>query len=163
MKAVRLAAAVLAATVAVLAFAAPANAATVVQPFSADSGDACPYGVTAGTITWNIGPSPLPTTGVAVNGRLLDRPLLFADPGATCPDDGYRSTAIFIAYSGGGEAVRKTVAADNGVVAFDFTLTGFTTARGIEVIVVQVCRDAVRVPLRSYCGTPVRYPSPLLG
>jgi hypothetical protein len=144
---------------AVLTTAGVAQAATITQPFSADSGDSCPYGVTAGALTWSYGTtSPLPLRGVSVTGRLADRPLP-ADPGRFCIDDGYRSTALFVAYAGRVEVDRQSVAVDNNVVAFDLRLA-LAGANTVDRVVVQVCRDPVRTLPPSYCGKPVEYPAP---
>jgi hypothetical protein len=157
-------AAVLAVTLAATALATlttagPAQAATITQPFSADSGDSCPYGITTGAITWTYGTtSPLPLRGVGVIGKLTDRPTP-DDPGRICADDGYRSTAAFVAYAGRVELDRQSVTVDNNVVAFDLRLATFG-ASAVDRVVVQVCRDPERTLPPSYCGKPVEYPAP---
>jgi hypothetical protein len=156
MRSARLLAAALAATLAALALPGTAHAALIPQPFAADSGDACPYGLTAGTLDWNFSTSPLPVRGVAVLGRLVDRPLP-ADPGRICLDDGYSSAATFVAYFGRAEVGRQAVSADNAVVPI-----GLRFMSEIDRIVVQVCRDPVRTLPPSYCGKAVEYPAPPL-
>ncbi len=157
MRTARLAAA-LAATLTVLATPGTARAATIVQDFSADSGDSCPYGVTTGTLSWSFGTSPLPVRGVQVSGQLRDRPL-FADPGRVCLDDGFASQATFAAYSAGVEVERQSVVADNAVVRVDLTLGA--NAKAVDLVVIQVCRDSTQhLPPSRYCGKPVSYPAP---
>jgi hypothetical protein len=51
MRPTRLLAALIAA-LAMLAVPGTAHAATITQPFGADSGDACRYGTTGGTLGW---------------------------------------------------------------------------------------------------------------
>jgi hypothetical protein len=153
-------AAVLAAvtTAAALALPGVAHAAVISQAFAADSGDSCRYGSTSGTLGWQIGPSPLPTPGVAVNGKVADRPLP-VDPGAICRNDGYSSTATFVAYLGGVEVDRQSRTADNATVTFSFMLGA--TAKGVDRVDVQVCRNPVLTLPPSYCGKPVTYLRPI--
>jgi hypothetical protein len=159
MRAAHLAAAA-AALVAVLASPGVAHAATITQPFSADSGDACRYGVTEGTLGWRYGTtSPLPVLGVDVTGKLTDRPLP-ADPSITCRDDGYYSTATFIAYAGSVEVDRQTRSANNAVVSFAFTLGANSTSTGINRVQIQVCRSPINTLPPSYCGKAVQYLAP---
>jgi hypothetical protein len=162
MRRVRFAAVVAAAATAVLAFPATANAATINQPFAADSGDSCPYGSTAGTLGWQYGisTSPLPVTAVAVTGKLTDRPTP-ADPSAACRSDGYSSTVTVVAYAGTVEVARQSRTADNATISFAFTLSGSrTTSIGINRVVVQVCRNPVVTLPPSYCGKAVTYLAP---
>jgi hypothetical protein len=142
MRRARLAAVAVAAATAAPFFPAAANAATIDQPFAADSGDSCPYGVTAGTLRWSFGPvtSPLPPSGVTVIGRLTDHPTP-TDPSAACRNDGYSSTVTFTAYSTSGEVARASRTADNATVSFSFAIGSATTAGHISRIVVQVCRN----------------------
>ncbi|MFU8872495.1 hypothetical protein [Micromonospora sp. SL4-19] len=136
-----------------------AHAASITQSFYADSGDACRYGVTDGTLGWRYGTaSPLPMLGVDVSGKLTDRPLPSGP--ATCTGDGYYSRATFIAYAGAVEVDRQTRVADNGVVPFTFTLGGNSTSTGVNRVVVQVCRSPVITLPPSYCGKPVTYLAP---
>jgi hypothetical protein len=159
MRAARLAAA-LAATLAILAWPGTAHAATITQPFAADSGDACRYGTTSGTLGWRFGTtSPLPVTAVDVKGQLTDHPLP-SDPSTTCGDDGYLSIATFVAYRGSVEIDRQARTANNNVVTFQFTLGGTSTTGGISRVVIQVCRGPVITLPPSYCGRAVEYLAP---
>lgn len=159
MKATRLVCA-LAAMIAVLASPGVANAATIVQPFAADTGGTCRYGATSGTLGWLYGTtSPLPVTGVEVKGQLTDRPLP-NDPSAACLDDGYYSVATFTAYAGNIVVARKTSTANNSRVAFDFTLGGNAPTTGINLVVVQVCRSPINTLPPTYCGPAVQYTAP---
>jgi hypothetical protein len=159
MRSTRLLAA-LAAMIAVLAAPGTANAATISQPFAADSGDTCRYGNTNGTLGWRYGTvSPLPLLAVDVKGQLTDRPLP-NDPTIVCFDDRYYSAATFIAYAGSVEVARKTITANNNRVTFDFTLGGTSTTTGINRIVIQVCRSPITTLPPSYCGKAVEYRAP---
>ncbi|MFD2762572.1 hypothetical protein [Micromonospora eburnea] len=152
-------AAPLAALLAVAASPGVAHAATITQPFHADSGDACAYGVTDGTLDWRYGTSPLPLSGVTVSGTLTDQPVPSGP--ATCPDDRYFSTATYIAYSGAVEVDRQTQGADNSVTKVSFTLgDNNSTSRGIDRIVIQVCRSPIITLPPSYCGKPTTYLAP---
>jgi hypothetical protein len=159
MRSARFAAAV-AATVTALTLPGAAQAATITQPFYADSGDACRYGVTEGKLGWRFGTtSPLPVVGVDVAGKLTDRPLP-SDPSTGCRDDGYYSSATFVAYSGSVEVDRQTRLANNAVVTFEFTLGANSTSTGINRVVIQVCRSPINTLPPSYCGKPVQYLAP---
>ena len=152
--------AALAAMFAVLASPGTAHAATITQPFAADSGDACRYGVTDGKLGWRYGDtSPLPLAGVDVRGRLTDRPVP-SDPTTVCPSDGYFSVATFVAYAGNVEVARKSSAANNSTVTLEFTLTSDTAAARISRVVVQVCRSPIVTLPPSYCGRAVEYRAP---
>jgi hypothetical protein len=152
--------AALVAALAILAIPATAQAATITQPFAADSGDACRYGFTDGTLGWRFGTaSPLPLVGVDVKGQLTDRPLP-NDPSIVCFDDHYYSTATFIAYSGSVEIGRKTASANNNRVTFEFSLGGTSATTSIDRIVVQVCRSPTITLPPSYCGKAVEYRAP---
>ncbi|MEV6931944.1 hypothetical protein AB0M46_46675 [Dactylosporangium sp. NPDC051485] len=142
-----------------LAVPTAAHAATISQPFAANSGDSCHYGSTSGTLTWTIGPSPLPAGGVPVSGKVSDRPLP-ADPGAICLSDGYSSTVTFTAYSGTVVADQQSRTADNGTISFSFTLAAGSDRKPVSRIVVQVCRNPVVTLPPSYCGPAVTYPAP---
>ncbi|MGI5186410.1 hypothetical protein ACQEVZ_60270 [Dactylosporangium sp. CA-152071] len=160
MRRVRFAAILMTAIATALAFPAVADAATINQPFAADSGDSCRYGSTAGTLGWQYGTtSPLPVAGVAVTGKLADRPTP-SDPAATCRDDGYSSTAVFVAYAGSVEVARQSRTANNATVSFAFTLGGNASTIGISRVVIQVCRNPVITLPPSYCGKPVTYLAP---
>jgi hypothetical protein len=152
--------AALAAALAVLAVPGTAHAATITQPFAADSGDACRYGATSGTLGWRYGTlSPLPVVGVDVKGQLTDRPLP-SDPSATCRDDGFNSTATFTAYAGSVAVDRQSRTADNATVSFQFTLGGNTASTHVDRVVVQVCRSPIVTLPPSYCGKAVTYLAP---
>ncbi|MFU8849918.1 hypothetical protein ACNAW0_02850 [Micromonospora sp. SL1-18] len=156
MRAARLAAA-LTTLLAVVAAPGIAHAAPITQSFYADSGDACRYGVTDGTLGWRT-PSPLPVPGVEVSGRLTDQPL--PNGPVTCADDKFYSRATFIAYAGNLEVDRQTRVADNSVVPFTFTLGANSTSTSINRVVIQVCRSPVNTLPPSYCGKPVTYLAP---
>ncbi|MFG2041704.1 hypothetical protein [Dactylosporangium sp. NPDC048998] len=160
MRRARFAAIPAAAAAAVLAFPAAAQAAVITQPFAADSGDSCRYGSTDGTLGWQYGSaSPLPTAGVAVSGKLADRPLP-TDPAATCGDDGYSSTVTFVAYAGNVEVGRQSRTADNTTTSFSFVLGAGSNSTGVNRVVVQVCRNPVVTLPPSYCGKAVTYLAP---
>ncbi|MGI5238506.1 hypothetical protein [Dactylosporangium sp. CA-139066] len=146
-----------AATAAALAFPGAAHAAVISQAFAADSGDSCHYGSSSGTLGWQVGPSPLPGPGVAVSGKVADRPLP-VDPGAVCRNDGYSSTVTFVAYLSGAEVDRQSRTADNATVTFSFTLGA--AAKGVDRVDVQVCRNPVITLPPSYCGRAVTYLRP---
>jgi hypothetical protein len=155
--------ATLAAAIAVVAFPAAAQAATITQSFHADSGDVCRYGFTDGTLGWRFGTtSPLPVIGVDVNGKLTDRPLP-ADPSTACRDDHYYSTATFTAYAGSVAVDRQTRNADNGAVTFQFTLGSSSSTTHIDRVVIQVCRSPINTLPPSYCGQAVVYFAPPVG
>jgi hypothetical protein len=140
-----------------------ANAATISQPFHADSGDACRYGVADGTLGWRFGAtSPRPVTGVDVAGKLTDHPTP-SDPATVCHNDGYYSTVSFVAYAGSVVVDSQKRAADNATVAFSFTLGGNATTTGISRVVVQVCRGPVNTLPPAYCGQAVTYTPPPAG
>jgi hypothetical protein len=154
----------LAATTALLAalslWAAPARADIAPpQPFSADSTnpsfDACPHGITKGTLLWYT-PGPVAPIAVKVSGEVVDRPTPDSTTPRCAPDD-YSSTAIFTAYSGRAVVGYKTVTVDNGVKTFEFTLGGNRTAAVLTKLTVQVCRDPVHTLPPSYCGKTVTY------
>jgi hypothetical protein len=150
----------LAAAVAVILVATPgiARAATIAQPFKADSGDTCRHGATEGTLAWQSGViSPLPLLKVVVTGTITDRPLPI-DP-TNCRDDGYDSTATFVAYTGETEVDRQFRTANNSTVRFQFSL-GSSAKTAIDRVVVQVCRDPIVTLPPSYCGKPVTYLAP---
>jgi hypothetical protein len=162
MKTARLAA-VAAAFAAVVATPGIAEAATITRPFHADSGDACPYGVSDGTLGWRFGPvSPLPVSAVDVNGKLTDHPTP-VDPATVCHDDGFASTVTFTAYKGSVAVDRQSRSANNATISFAFTLGGTSTTAGISTVVVQVCRGPVVTLPPSYCGRAVIYNAPPVG
>jgi hypothetical protein len=151
----------LAAAVAVILVATPgiAHAATIAQPFKADSGDTCRHGVAEGTLAWQNGViSPLPLLKVGVTGTLTDRPLPI-DP-TNCRDDGYDSTVTFVAYGGETELDRQSRTADNNTLRFQFSLGSTADKTALDRVVVQVCRDPIVTLPPSYCGKPVTYLAP---
>jgi hypothetical protein len=124
----------------------------VVDPFDADSGDACRFGATDGLLAWHLNA----LREVDVRGTVVDR----AGPSQPCADDGRFTAALFTAYAGGvpvGPPVVQPV--DNGRRTFTFS---FTSTRPISVVVVQVCRRPRVVPgPREYCGTPEVHHAPV--
>ncbi|MBV1851809.1 hypothetical protein [Catellatospora tritici] len=160
MRATRLLVAV-AALAAVFASPGVAQAAAVTQPFHADSGDACKYGVTDGALNWRSAgtTSPVPFTAVDVSGKLVDHPQP-VDPISTCRDDGYFSTVTFVAYAGTAEVDRESRSVDNASTPLSFTLGGNSWTTGISRVVVQVCRSPLHTLPPSYCGRAVTYPAP---
>jgi hypothetical protein len=152
-----------AAALVVLAFPSTAHAATISQPFAADSGDACHYGSTSGTLGWTYGTgSPVPVNSVDVKGQLTDRPTP-TDPSTACPSDGYSSTATFTAYAGSAAVDRQSRTVDNGTLSFEFVLGKPASTTGIDRIVIQVCRSPVNTLPPTYCGTAVTYTPPPTG
>jgi hypothetical protein len=148
---------------AIVASPGTAHASTITVPFAADSGDACPYGTTSGTLGWRYGTaSPLPVLAVDVKGRLTDRPLP-NDPSAACRDDGYNSSASFVAYAGSVEVDRQTRTANNGTVSFEFTLGRSSASASINRVVIQICRSPIFTLPPSYCGKAVTYLAPPIG
>jgi len=130
------------------------------QPFAADSGDACRYGVVKGQLGWHIGPVTSRPTVVDVDGTLVDRPLP-TDSDAACGDDGRYSIATFTAYAGSAGVARAAVRVDNGAQPVRFTLANTTSTAGITLVVVQVCRPPL-VGLRPvYCGAKQEYRAPV--
>lgn len=153
MRVIRAIAAV-AAFLAVVTIPAAARADIIVPPrFYADSGDACVYGFTEGTLGWRF-PGPV---AVDVSGSVVDKPRL-AEP-TFCRDDGFYTIATFTAYSGRVVVDSRAAKADNGENGFHFTLgsTSTDTATRLTHLVVQVCRDPVRTLPPSYCGRAVTY------
>lgn len=134
---------------------------SITQQFAADSGDSCRYGFTDGTLTWRFGPttSPLPLAGVAVKGRVVDRPLPI-DPSVPCRDDGLFSVATFVAASGTREIDREARRADNSITNFEFALGDTSTVARIDRVVIQVCRFRLSSTAPAYCGRAVEYPVP---
>lgn len=128
---------------------APA-AARADTPFHADSGDACPYGVTEGLLIPKL-------TAVVAAGTLTDRPVPL-DPGF-CRDDGSFSIATFKAYTADGLVSQQAVRADNGTVKFELVLGGNSTFGSVQAVEIQVCRTGVHLPV-IYCGKLVRYGAP---
>lgn len=160
MRPIRLLAA-LATALAVFTSPGIAHAATVTVPFAADSGDACRYGSTSGTLGWRYGTtSPLPLVAVDVKGQLTDRPLP-SDPSTTCRDDGFYSITSFTAYTGNTIIDRQARTADNATVPVALTLGGNSPSYArIDRVVIQVCRSPINTLPPSYCGRAVTYLAP---
>jgi hypothetical protein len=155
--------AALATALAIVTIPGIAHAATITVPFAANSGDSCPYGTTSGTLGWRYGTtSPLPVFAVDVKGRLSDRPSL-NDPSTACHDDGYNSSASFVAYAGSIEIDRQTRTANNGTISFEFTLGRSSASPSINRVVIQVCRSSIFTLPPSYCGKAVTYLAPPIG
>lgn len=137
------------------AVAAPAHADMVpARPFAADSGDACGYGQTKGSLLW-VTPGPLPAISVTISGVVVDRPVPQEVFG--CRDDGYYSTVRFTAYSGRTVLGSQAVRADNGQVSYDFSLGSGRPELPVTQLTVQVCRDPLVTLPPSYCGKAVTY------
>jgi hypothetical protein len=150
-----------AAVVGLVALPAQAQAAPI--PFSATSGDNCPYGLARGTLEWRVAPGPTPVpppaaVGAAISGTLTDRPLP-VDP-SICRDDGLYSIATFVAYNGNQAVARDARRADNATVQYAFTLTGSTATPRINLVVIQVCRHRATSTAPAYCGREVRIAYP---
>ncbi|NUS12456.1 MAG: hypothetical protein HOY69_13835 [Streptomyces sp.] len=149
----------------VLAVPATATADSSVT-FSAQSADACPHGLTQGTLSWSVDPSWHAV--VNVSGTLTDQPASVPSGSLACADDGYDSDATFTIYDGTSELNQTVVAGaheqvDNGVVRFGFALRGGIDVRSGsavgEKLVIQVCRSPVNGDIKAptYCGKPVTY------
>lgn len=164
-------AAVVVALAAVLAGASTATAApvatesgdpTVAQPFAAESGDRCRYGQVEGLLAWRFSRPPV-YPQVDVRGALVDHPTPSPIGELRCPDDGFYSYVRFTAYAGRTVLDEQAVRVDNDVLRFGLTLGQPTSVTHVDRVTVQVCRVAIRVPVRDYCG-PVRdyFPYPLV-
>jgi hypothetical protein len=147
---------VAAAAVAGGAMAAPAQAqpAPIRVPFAADSGDGC--GVTRGNLDWHVSPGPIASPeNVDVTGTVIDHPTPDGPPPVPCSEDGYFTTATFIAFGGRGSVRAATVQVDNESRDIRFTFAGDPV---LEQIVVQVCRVSIVSPIpRTYCGETKAY------
>ncbi|MDG4767698.1 hypothetical protein O7632_26920 [Solwaraspora sp. WMMD406] len=147
------AATVLAAALAASALAASGATASpsILQRFSVPSADNCTYGYTQGHLEWR---SPGPSSAVRLAGVIADRPMP-NDPGTVCRDDRRYTIASYTAYAGNvpvDEAARRV---DNGLVEFDFVLGANSSARGIDRVIIQVCRHALPgsvTPAPDYCS-----------
>jgi hypothetical protein len=133
------------------AMAAPAQAQPppIRVPFAADSGDGC--GVTSGNLDWHVSPGPIasPET-VDVIGTVIDHPTPGGPTPAPCSDDGFFTTATFIAFGTRGSVRVATVQVNNETRDIRFTFAGDPV---LEQVVVQVCRVSVVSPIpRTYCG-----------
>jgi hypothetical protein len=156
MKILRLAV-VLAASLGALAIPATAQAdVSVAQAFAATSGDNCRYGTTDGNLTWRF-VAPSHAVGVAVRGRLADKPVPGDPIPVLCPDDHRFSVATFVLYAGNVVVDRNAVRADNGVVNFDFFLGNNSTVSRVDRLVIQVCRNPLTTLPPVYCGPAVSY------
>lgn len=176
-----LAAGLLAGVFAVPAAASAGTATSFSQTFSADSGDACPHGVTRGTLAWTPNATPLPTdryyteTAVEVDGTVLDQPVNGATTSTACGPDVYQSTASFTVYdmpagpptfppNPGTALSTDSVTVDNGTASFHFVLPVTEQVPAIDylTLVVQVCRSPVdpRIAAPSYCGPAQTYFAP---
>lgn len=134
--------------------------------FSAQSADACPHGLTEGTLGWAIDQNW--HSAVGVSGTLVDEPSPATSGSFACADDGYESDASFTLYSGPSGQDQTAVASaheqvDNAEVSFAFTLRGDTDVRsGIAVserLVIQICRSPSNPQIKAptYCGKPMTY------
>jgi hypothetical protein len=130
----------------------------VEQPFAADSGDTCKYGVTKGTIFWTLGPFVRPAP-VAVKGTLIDRPL--SDGPSICPDDRRFSVVTFTAFAGTVKVDEELVRADNQAVDYGFRLINETSTAPISHLVVVVCRHFPAPRPAVYCGARQIYRAPV--
>jgi|GEM_PF-4220427 len=141
-------------------WAAPAHADTTPpRPFYADSTsalDSCPHGITSGTLLWAT-PGPLAPVAVTISGQVVDRPTI--DGAVACTNDGYNSTAIFTAYSGGKAVASASVTVDNATKQFQFSLGSSATSSPTPLtsLTVQVCRNPVLTLPPSYCGKLATY------
>jgi hypothetical protein len=134
---------------------AQASHPTRLQPFYADSGDNCRYGVTQGTLWFDANHPPQPAA-VNLQGSVNDRPLP-GEPGTGCFDDRRQSVAIFTAYTGSTVVNSQRIRADNGSVPFRITLGDGITLR-IDRAVIQVCRFPLYGTwIPAYCGRPQTY------
>ncbi len=139
-----------------LGVASASTVPVVVQPFAADSGDVCPMGFTKGTIAWQVGPANVGRV-VDLKGIVADRPLP-ADPSGACGEDARFTTATFTAYARGSAVDSESQQADNGQRAFSASLT---SAAGIDLLVVQVCRHSRLPGPPDTCGKPQVYHAPV--
>lgn len=143
---------------AILAVSTAAQAAHPIriQPFAADSGDACRYGTTSGSLAFRaVHPPERPA--VDLWGTLTDRPLP-NDP-SVCGDDRRFTVATYTAYAGSVVIDREANRVDNGRLAFTITLIGTdsTSTAPIDRVVIQVCRHSTNTWIPPYCGTPQTY------
>ncbi|MGX7671875.1 hypothetical protein [Plantactinospora sp. DSM 117369] len=123
------------------------------QPFRADSGDDCPYGVTEGTLDWYPPTAPPGLASVVVRGSVGDQPLPI-DPVRICEDDGWRTVAVYSAYRQRTLVDEARIWADNDVVPVTVGLAP-NTPPVVDSVVVRVCRVPADPRLRPmYCGAP---------
>jgi len=141
---------------------APTPAAAFGPTFAADSGDACPYGVTRGTIDWVISGSSLRTViGADIRGSLTDQPAS-PSPTTACRNDGFYSVATFTAVFAGGQRQARAIRADNQILSFGFRLIAPWTTAELDRVEVQVCRHPLVTLPPSYCGRTQIYLAPEL-
>lgn len=145
----RAAGVVLAVASAVGGFASSATAAAplgdVTQPFTLDSGDACPMGLAEGGIVWHLTPADRSLDGKVA---LRDRP----DPDEVsimCPDDDRYSIFVATARGVDGSTDRITVESDNGQRLATFRLS---LSVRIDQISLQICRRNRASHPATYCG-----------
>ncbi|GAA3732643.1 hypothetical protein GCM10022225_13490 [Plantactinospora mayteni] len=166
---IRRSAVVLAAVLLTLtALTGPARAGTdtdlAPQPFAADSGDSCRYGVAEGTLEFIPISAPPGLGSVTVIGTIADRPHE-SDPGPVCRDDGLFSFVTFYAYGSGRLVAEATSRVDNDITKYTLQLAPREPSTGVDTLIVQVCRAATAnaptpLPIPSgYCGTPQVYSS----
>ncbi|MEQ4303013.1 hypothetical protein ABNF97_16715 [Plantactinospora sp. B6F1] len=146
--------------------ASPARAGTdadlAPQPFAADSGDSCRYGVAEGTLEFLPISAPPGLGSVTVTGTIADRPYE-RDPGPVCRDDGLFSFVTFYAYGSGRLITEAAARVENDITKYSFQLGPREPSIGVDTLVVQVCRAATAnapTPLpipAGYCGTPQIY------
>ena len=157
--------AVVAAGVPTVALAGPASgrevpAPLVEQPFAADSGDSCRYGLAEGVLRWHLDPLGGPPTVVEVTGTIRERPVP-TDPTAECGDDGRYSTVTMTAHARSGVVDTETVRVNNGAREFAFRLTGTPGAVPIARVIVEVCRPPLVGERPVYCGPRQEYRAPV--
>jgi len=134
---------------------AQASHPTRLQPFYADSGDNCRYGLTQGMLWFDANHPPQPAA-VTLQGSVNDRPLP-GEPSTGCFDDRRYSVATFTAYAGSTVVNSQQVRADNASVPFRVTLGDGRTLR-IDRAVIQVCRFPLYGTwIPAYCGRAQTY------
>jgi hypothetical protein len=146
----------------VVAISPPARAlqdTVVEQPFFADSGDSCQYGLSRGMLGWHLPPlGGLPAI-VDVDGSVADRPLTTGP--SICPDDRRFTSVTFTALSGRTVLESALVRADNDVERVELRLGRDTYPARMDRVVVQVCRSSPVGTPPTYCGTAQVYRAPL--
>jgi hypothetical protein len=145
-----------------VAAAPPAQAARdtiVTQPFSADSGDACRYGLSRGTLGWHLPPLGGAPAIVDIDGSVVDRPLTTGP--SICPDDRRFTSVTFTAWSGRTVLATAVVRADNSVERVDLQLGRETYPTPMDRLVVQVCRHSPIGTPPETCGAAQVYAAPL--
>jgi hypothetical protein len=157
--------AVVAAGAPTVALAGPASgqvvpSTLVEQPFAADSGDSCRYGLVEGVLGWRLDPLGGPPTVVEVTGTIRDRPVPI-HPTEECGNDGRYSTATLTAYARSGVVDTETVRVNNGAREFAFRLTGTSGAVPIARVIVEVCRPPLVGTRPVYCGPRQEYRAPV--